>query len=1845
MEEWGVVVEGDWAPEQNRTAKNKLLKHFLSEKKSGGGECRVETVDGVARAAVLFKSRQVRDRVLSKPIHEITVDERSVKLRLSEDSPFQTSTGNAPDAQKTAAPPQRNEAQREQTKPDRGSSSGSDARCSVALGPVSEGTSRDLLCVLVENVCKLEEEQYDLELIWESSVAVVTFKNHTDTEKFMTLSQSNSRLHKQGLTATLLDPATKVRVENLPPNVVRDMLDLYFEKNWVAPDDIMMVPEEQAAVLSFSDPTVVKDICSRSDLKIKSTQIKVYPYYSSLGAALMGADRPEFKMPKPFTENVLVPIWRFLCSKDLSKSINQNMSLHFCHVNMDTPQVKLSPLPNFLRQNNLTKDQVEKWNTVALKAFREQMNEYGAFDCPLNNAAWGLVEKEVRAIVKDEAELFFDNSKGVLTVATSFKTLKRIRAEVEATVRKAVNQIDREMNGVEEKMKLTPAMYYILNESGLQNAARDISPDILMGFDKGVLSISGLQSEVLRLKTWILEKNMALEKKPLEIPTPLKDFLQNVDVKELSQDLFTSQGICAFISFETKGIFLIGSSERFISDAEKKLQSVLTIQALHYKDKEVVKLKKWSDLMANLLDLYNTSSKQTVQVQIQQPNITIAGFSNPVKEVAQSLSDFINNYSQVQERVKVESCAVVQFIEKKKMVEWTVIAKDNQVSTEFDPVRPKFTISGPRLYVQNAKLLFLSVTRSLITDTFKVQKPGAKKFFMNQGGLFLSTFMNEFGCAVILRPELPDDDDEFEEALDVQDGGCVVRVKTKSGVEVSVRKANMCKLNVDAVVNAANEDLKHIGGLALALLNTAGHEMQQDCDDFIKQKGKVPPGQTFVTKSYRLPCKHVIHAVGPRYTENGAQHSHLLLKLVVTNSLTEAEKLQCASVAMPAVSSGIFGFPVDLCAETIAQVVREFCDDPKNQLVALRQVQLVDNNDKTVKALAEAVKREFSDLKPTIVSGKTRVQTEGAVGGSEAGWETVTYEDINPTEKTEVFRERPTANRLSAVPPIKPRLKGQTLEQTTPEGLSISLVKGNIQEQTTDVIVNTIAENINLQQGAVSKALLEAAGPELQAAVLSSVSEEMLAFGEVVITDSFKLHCQKVFHAVCPPWDKGAGQAQAILEGIVWSCLEGAERQRLSSISFPALGTGNLNFPRGVVSALMLRQVHTFSQVHSPRHLRAVQLVVHPADTQTVECFTKEFKGQNSQRIVQSEAEFEHLPRPSGQAQQSSATFGQVQTLSLGVHQMQMGQVTLEVSSGDITKETCDVIINSSNQNFSLKSGVSKAILDAAGRGVEQECANIVGSPGYQPRPLIITSGGQLPCRNIIHVAGTNKPSMIKDLVYSVLKLCEDNNFSSVAFPALGTGAGGADPSLVADAMVGAVEDFVKKKQPKIVRSIKILVFQTVMISEFHKSMKSREGQPLELGFIGKVKAFMSPLTSLLGLSSEGPVKEGPLVLEGQEFEPTVFELCGETQRAIAQAKKRIEELILTEQAQRTISDPVLVHLTQRDVERLGELQKSLTVKIRLERKNPEEPSIHLEGLTRDVSTAESEVRDMIRKAERTESRRKDAFMLSGLIEWQFVQDDGEKKPFDPMTNLALEEGFLQKKTTKITINQQPFTANPVRMRADSERRNKTVELFRKDCKDDASLPSEWSDMKRGELLKLVQLQPTSNEYKKVETEVTQRGLQLNILSIERVQNVTLWKSYQIKKKEMDTKNKNTNNEKVLFHGTGAKSIDLINKQGFNRSYAGTHAAMYGKGSYFAVDPAYSAQGYSAPDAKGHKRLYVALVLVGEYTTGQGGMITPPAKNGPSDLYDSVTDRVPNPSMFIIFNDVQAYPQYLITFM
>ncbi|XP_074495688.1 protein mono-ADP-ribosyltransferase PARP14-like [Sebastes fasciatus] len=1851
-----LTVEGVWSPDQIRTVNNKLQLYFQSKKKSSGGDCRVKAEDGAPRAAVHFKSAEVRERVLARQNHEIILDNQTVKLRLTSAS-IQTNSDDVSDPSTDSKTPT------SQVEPGNGASASADNKeetecvqsVSAVLDNVSDNMSRDLLSMLVENISGLDESCYSLEIIWESSRAVVTFNTPADVEKFLAVSRSSQKLQRHGLTARPLEAAESVRVESLPPAVVKEMLELYFEKNWVLPDNVVMIPTEQAAIATFNNPKVVERICIKRDYLMRSIPVKVYPYYEFLGAALYGKERPSWKMPEPFTESVHHVVWKFLQMKKLLKSINDQMRPYFCSVDLDNPEVKLSPLPSFLRQKDLTAKRVVDWMSTAQEAFRRQMSEYFAFDCTTNASAWKAAEKDVRSVVREDAVLVLDASRGVLTVAGRGDDIKRIRVPVENIVLEAMNQIKRQTDGVSEVMGMSPAMFYILNHEGFQKAAQDVSPDMKLSFDEVTqkLTITGLPAEVFKTKAWILEKNVGMSKKQLNVPPHLIDFLKTVDPMDMSQDLFTSQGISAIYFVESKGVSLLGSSESVLAVAETKMKAVLALQTLDVEDQDVLKLHNWVNLNQQLLDTYNSLKKTTVAIQIhpeKRDKITVAGFQNPVKEVSSSLKEFIANYSRIQETVRVESCAVVQFIDKKRSQDWSGIAKDYDVEVRFDPERPKITLAGARLHVQKVRLCFQELTGFLSTDTFVVDKPGAKKYFQAQGSKFLSTIMTECSCVVVLRPDNQEEEEEEEES-----GLCYCKVKTTSGVLVSVSKADICSFAVDAVVNAANEELKHIGGLAFALLKAAGPELQKISDNHVAKNGKLRPGEAIVTGAYNLPCKHVVHAVGPRFSDSDRMTSVKRLKLAVKNSLTQAEAVNCSSIALPAISSGVFGFPVDLCADTIAQAVREYCDSPGGPR-SLTEIHLVDNNDKTVTVLATAVNREFMDLGPTMTVPEPAGRGRGAAasGGDQLGGGRGQSQSPGGRRFGGGGGGRGGGGRgggAGAWGGQSPGGHGRTrghggsarLEQTTAEGLKIILQKGNIEDQTTDVIVNTISEDMNLSQGAVSKALLQAAGPGLQSAIRSEAGATALPFGDVVITDGFNLKCRKVFHNVCPHWNNGAGQEEEELIAIIRYCLEQAEKHRMASLSFPAIGTGNLSFPRDVVSKVLLQEIHSFSRRRTPRHLREVAVVVHPSDTLTVDCFTREFKGQTPQREAQ---EFNVSPvrKSHSQSQQSSASFSQVSSPSLGVYRMQMGQLVLEASSGDITKEACDVIINSSNQAFTLQSGVSKAILDSAGLTVQLECSQIVSSPSYQPGLFILTSAGLLPSRHIIHVVGQNDPAKIKDMVYSVLKFCEENKFISVSFPALGTGLGGANPSAVADAMVEAVVDFVRKKHPRFVRSVKILIFQPVMMAEFHKSMKRRMGEDVEeKSTLAKIKDTFTSF--FMGLGEERPSTDS-LVLEREEFEATVFQLCADNHTAVSQAKRKISELIELEQAEATITDHYIGHLSQADMDQLKALQRKLTVSIRLDLLEDQEPKIHLEGLTRDVYTAESAVRDIIRKVERSENLKSKALLLSGLVEWQFEQRGGMMVPFDIYTNLTLEEALEKKQqSVRIKINNDKFDAQVTLRKAVSVNGRRQLELLRREMKDDSALPPHWDDLK-GDLLKLFPLKVGSKEYKEVEAELTKTGLPAKIINIERVQNTTLWQSYQLLKKHLEVKNKHTKNERMLFHGTAATSVNLINTQGFNRSYAGAHGAMIGNGSYFAVDPVYSARGYAKPDASGQKRMYLARVLVGDFTQGRGGLITPPSKNSgnAADLYDSVADNKANPTMFVVFNDIQAYPEYLITF-
>ena len=149
------------------------------------------------------------------------------------------------------------------------------------------------------------------------------------------------------------------------------------------------------------------------------------------------------------------------------------------------------------------------------------------------------------------------------------------------------------------------------------------------------------------------------------------------------------------------------------------------------------------------------------------------------------------------------------------------------------------------------------------------------------------------------------------------------------GKNISIKQGDITAETTDAIVNPANSQLLHGGGAARAIAVKGGPVIEEQSRRLIDRIGEVPTGKAVMTDAGRLPCKFVIHTVGPVWGEGGEPEK---LRRAVWNVLTLAELYNLRSVSMPAISSGVFGFPKPLCAEILLATTAEFLKQPAVRL-------------------------------------------------------------------------------------------------------------------------------------------------------------------------------------------------------------------------------------------------------------------------------------------------------------------------------------------------------------------------------------------------------------------------------------------------------------------------------------------------------------------------------------------------------------------------------------------------------------------------------------------------------------------------------------------------------------------------------------------------------------------------------------------------------------------------------------------------------------------------------------------------------------------------------------------------
>ncbi|XP_053407776.1 protein mono-ADP-ribosyltransferase PARP14-like isoform X2 [Mercenaria mercenaria] len=873
---------------------------------------------------------------------------------------------------------------------------------------------------------------------------------------------------------------------------------------------------------------------------------------------------------------------------------------------------------------------------------------------------------------------------------------------------------------------------------------------------------------------------------------------------------------------------------------------------------------------------------------------------------------------------------------------------------------------------------------------------------------------------------------------------------------------------------------------------------------------------------------------------------------------------------------------------------------------------------------------------------------------------------------------------------------------------NIYTAEGDMTELTVGMIVNLADDKLSLT-GGLGKALVQKGGKEIQRECTEYIKYEgRLDDGDTFVSTAGKLKADFIVHVRGPVWRGGMMKEDEMLAEAVFKCLQQASTRSLTSVAMPAISCGTYGYPVRKATLTIVQAVKNFFREVQESTVTDIYLC--DMKLNIVEAFnaslSNEFGGTDFQKYVLKQNE---RPRPA--ARKSASYDDEYEDNPYDIRPMDtdeeedddyytsssvmapprgrqppllpkgrpikrsdsgasIGNIDVSVVKGEIARQKVDVIVNTTAKNLDLKNGaVSGSLLKTGGIKLQQEVSGKYPN-GIKIGELAITSGQKLKCDVVIHSSMTNwdgsKDTLCKQALQKLVKDCmkeaEKQNKTSIAFPAIGTGNLGFPRDIVASEMLTAVSKFAKRNPVSSVRDVRFIVyqkdFQTIQAfeAEIERWASGKRGGIQRRKFNayedlqqGRRKGWWSGKEADDDQSSRPKGKKKP---KTQTDPHTVtFIILAVSEDTINQAIKKLESCLEKDVHFKRFDDSIIMKMDDNQVMEIKAIARQFHLEMQLE---SAKGHIQISGIASNVMSASDKIHRIMRDAVSLEQAKHCAALMSNLVQWSYIEtgETGQSLiPYDKDLNYKIETAYISKApNVKFSSNKTKYVVDFNKMEEyPADDMTDVVTVLRRDLVKQGvfKLPLLWADMTGN--LEVVVLPTASQEYQDVSQQcVASAGAGFTVVKVERVQNKTLWAQYQAKKKQLDDQNPpNTTNERLLWHGTAVETVDFINEFGFNRSYCGRNATMYGHGVYFAVSAQYTCRNtYSRPDPSGVKRMYYCRVLTGEFTQGKQGMRVPPNKGGAGStaLYDSVVDGPGSPGMFIIFHDTQAYPEYLVSF-
>ena len=582
----------------------------------------------------------------------------------------------------------------------------------------------------------------------------------------------------------------------------------------------------------------------------------------------------------------------------------------------------------------------EAWNDVVdnFKKSQSPAQKKVRVDCIPERHVFLFIGK------KQDVEVAAEELKGIIIVTD--KKLKTEASKIECTVKIPYKSLQ--------------FLKHLEFFQELESRHEEIEVTILL--EKEKLQIRGPPETVHKVKAAIWEAVAKMTEVKLNLPQNALALFSQTLCQSFMGDIFTARNLQAMITFDErdKNLVVLGMETDVAEKAHDLVKTLIVEECVDLDEDQVhlEKSRKWHQLKEEIAE------KHILKLSFDRDNkkISLVGVKKDVSVAVEAVKLFLAENAIISTAVTLpKGCR--RFLVKYREPELRQIQEDlkeysTRIKSLADEDKEDLVVSGTTCGVDKALELIQDLASKVQSQQMPVSKPGMHRVLnRNKGKKLLGMLENENNCVIEYFIPNKQGAKEVTEEKKVENKKSFYDLITPDGKRILVFKDNIYDRNVDVVVNDANSKLQHLGGVSKAIYERAGEAFKAECDRFVIDAGLILEGQVAVTSAGKLPFQKVIHAVGPKWGEKATLEKSMgknpreekILSYAVTNALNAAKDYK--SVAIPAISTSISEFPLELCAQIMVESMLDFFR--KNPNCLLSEIQFTSIDGSVVKAFAK----------------------------------------------------------------------------------------------------------------------------------------------------------------------------------------------------------------------------------------------------------------------------------------------------------------------------------------------------------------------------------------------------------------------------------------------------------------------------------------------------------------------------------------------------------------------------------------------------------------------------------------------------------------------------------------------------------------------------------------------------------------------------------------------------------------------------------------------------------------------------------------------------------------------------